>query len=192
MHTVNDILTLPSDLPVPIDDGSCDHLTGMFLPSLDLTGTDGSIVNLSTLTGLSVVFAYPRTGQPGRPPLIANWNDVPGARGCTPQTCGYRDLYPDFAALGCRVFGLSTQTTEYQREMSERLKLPFSVLSDTNLQLTHTLSLPSFQAAGQILIKRMSWIVIDGRIVKLWYPVFPPDHNAAEVLNWLRKQGPQT
>jgi len=186
MPVVNDLLNLPGDLPVPVDDGACDHLTGMRIPSLALPATDGTSIDLSVLPGLSVLFAYPRTGQPGVPPLIANWNEVPGARGCTPQSCGYRDLSAEFAALGCRIFGLSTQTTEYQREMVARLALPFPVLSDAKLELVHALSLPTFQAAGEVLIKRMAWVIEDGRIVKVWYPVFPPDENAAQVLNWLR------
>ena len=186
MPIVNDLLTLPEDLPVPIDDGACDHLEGMRFPSLALPATDGTRVDLSTLPGLSAVFVYPRTGQPGVPPLIPNWNEVPGARGCTPQACGYRDLSTEFAALGCRIFGLSTQTTDYQRELVARLGLPFPVLSDAKLELVRALSLPTFDAAGQALIKRMAWVIEDGRIVKVWYPVFPPDENAAQVMDWLR------
>lgn len=187
MPVINDLLNLPDNLPVPIDDGACDHLEGMRFPSLALAATDGTSVDLSVMPGLSVVFVYPRTGQPGVPPLIPNLNEVPGARGCTPQTCGYRDLAEEYAAMGCRIFGLSTQTTEYQRELVARLGLPFPVLSDAKLELVRALSLPTFDAAGETLIKRMAWVIDGGRNVKVWYPVFPPDENAAQVLSWLKE-----
>lgn len=191
MPTINDLLTLPDDLPVPVDDGACDHLEGARLPGLALPATDGTHVDLSALPGLSVVFIYPRTGQPGKPPLIPDWNEVPGARGCTPQTSGYRDLAPEFTAAGCRIFGLSTQTTDYQRELVARLGLPFPLLSDAKLELAHALTLPMFDAAGHMLLKRMAWIIENGVIVKVWYPVFPPDRNAAQVLDWLRTHYPR-
>jgi peroxiredoxin len=186
MFPVNDLDVLPDDLPVPVDDGACAHLVGLRLPSLTLPATDGTPVDLSAIPGRVVVFVYPRTGQPGLPPLIANWNQVPGARGCTPQTCGYRDRYAEFATLGIRLFGLSTQTTVYQRELVTRLHLPFPVLSDASMALTRALSLPTFDAAGEVLLKRMAWVVDDGIFVKVFYPVFPPDRNAADVLAWVR------
>lgn len=185
MSKRDDLDSLPDDLPVPDADGACDHLAGRLLPSIALPATDGSTVDLSALSGRTVVFVYPRTGQPGRAPLIAHWDEVPGARGCTPQTCAFRDRYAEFAERGCRVLGLSTQDTAYQREMASRLRLPFAVLSDADLALTRSLSLPTFEAAGETLLKRMAWVLDDGRIVKVFYPVFPPDQNAATVLDWI-------
>lgn len=187
MFPANDLGVVPADLPVPVDDGACDHLRGAQIPTCALPATDGTVVDLAALPGRSVVFVYPRTGQPGRPPLIANWNEVPGARGCTPQTCGYRDRFEEFRALGVRVFGLSTQTTGYQREMVERLHVPFPILSDADLALTRALTLPAFDAVGELLLKRMAWVIDDGRIVEVFYPVFPPDRSADTVLAWLRR-----
>jgi peroxiredoxin (alkyl hydroperoxide reductase subunit C) len=186
MPLINQIDTLPDDLPVPIDDGACAHLPGMVLPSLALAATDGTSVDLSALRGRSVVFAYPRTGRPGQPSLADDWNSIPGARGCTPQTCGYRDLAGEFDRLGYRIFGLSTQDSSYQREMATRLKLPFPVLSDARLELAAALALPIMTVAGHRLIKRLALAIEDGRIVHVWYPVFPPDANAATVLAWAR------
>jgi peroxiredoxin len=183
----SDLNAVPPDLPRPEDDGACDHLPGMRLPQVALPATDGGIVDLSTLRGRVAVFAYPRTGRPGDAPLVPDWDNIPGARGCTPQTCGFRDLAAEFAALDCRIFGLSTQDTEYQREMAERLRLPFPILSDAGLQLARELRLPTFEAAGQTLLKRLAWVARDGVIEKVFYPVFPPDRNADDVLSWLRE-----
>ncbi len=177
-----DPTVLPDDLPVPEDDGAAAHLAGTRLPSLSLTATDGAQVDLATLAGLVVVFAYPRTGRPGEPSLVDDWDAIPGARGCTPQTCGFRDLHAEFAALGARVFGLSTQDSAYQREMVERLHVPFAVLSDAGLALTRALRLPTMDVAGKTLIKRMAWIARDGTIERVFYPVFPPNRNAGDVL----------
>ena len=176
------LTTLPPDLPVPVDDGAAAHLTGAALPHVVLRATDGTSVDLAALTGTVVVFAYPRTGRPGEPSLVDDWDAIPGARGCTPHTSAFRDLHDEFAALGARVFGLSTQDTEYQREMVERVHVPFPVLSDAALELTHALRLPTFEVAGQTLLKRIAWIARDGTIERVFYPVFPPDRNAAEVL----------
>jgi len=181
-----DWTTLPEGLPVPTDDGAAAHLTGMRLPSIALPATTGGRVDLSTQRGRTVVFAYPRTGQPGQPLPVPDWDMIPGARGCTPQTCAFRDLYTEFQALGCAVYGLSTQETAYQREMTERLHAPFSVLSDARLELTRALRLPTFTVAGEVLLKRLAWVAEDARITKVFYPVFPPDKNAEEVLNWVR------
>jgi peroxiredoxin len=186
MPIINQLDTLPDDLPVPLDDGACAHLPGTMLPYLALPATGQAAVDLAALSGRSVVFFYPRTGQPGQAALVDNWNGIPGARGCTPQSCGYRDLAEEFQRLGHRVFGLSTQTTSYQQEMVARLALPFPVLSDAEHRLTRSLSLPVFFAAGQELIKRMAWVVENGKIIKVFYPVFPPDQNASEVLSWVR------
>lgn len=173
-------------LPIPVDDGAAAHLPGTRLPSIALPATDGSTIDLAEVPGRVVVFAYPRTGRPGEPSLTDDWATIPGASGCTPQTCRFRDLNAEFAALGARVFGLSTQDTDYQREMVERLKVPFPVLSDADLALTRALRLPTFEAAGLTLLKRMAWIARDGAIERVFYPVFPPERNADDVLAALR------
>jgi peroxiredoxin (alkyl hydroperoxide reductase subunit C) len=180
------LTTLPSDLPVPVDDGAAAHLTGMRLPHVALAATDGSSVDLSALPGTVVVFAYPRTGRPGEPSLVEDWDQIPGARGCTPHTSRFRDLHGEFTALGARVYGLSTQDTAYQREMVERVHVPFPVLSDAELALTRALNLPTMDVAGETLLKRIAWIARDGAIERVFYPVFPPDKNADEVLAALR------
>lgn len=183
---INDLDTLPADLPVPADDGASDHLPGQRLPPITLPATDGRLINLAQLAGTCVLFFYPRTGQPGLPPLVDNWNAIAGARGCTPQTKGFRDLFDAFAALDVTVLGLSTQASDYQQELVGRLALPFPLLSDAALALTAAMALPTFEAAGQRLFKRMAWVVDGGTVVKVFYPVFPPDQNASDVLNWLR------
>ena|SRR5436190_8388086 len=178
---------LPPDLPVPQDDGAARHLAGARLPDLVLTATDGAQVNLAGLQGRTVVYVYPRTGDPtaGTPD---GWNAIPGARGCTPQSCGFRDHFAELKRLGvAQLFGLSTQTTSYQREAVERLHLPFAILSDADLALTRALNLPTFVFDGMELIKRMAWVIDRGRITKLFYPVFPPDRNAEDVVAWLQE-----
>jgi peroxiredoxin len=177
---------LPPGLPVPQDDGAARHLTGASMPDVALPATDGSAVNLAKLDGLTVVYIYPRTGVPGvdAPP---GWDEIPGARGCTPQSCGFRDHFSDLKALGvAQVYGLSTQTSDYQREAAERLHLPFPLLSDANLKLQAMLGLPSFSTSGMTLYKRMALVLENARIVRVFYPVFPPDKNAEEVMAWLR------
>jgi peroxiredoxin len=177
---VIDPTTLPDDLPEPEDDGAADHLPGTALPAIALPATDGSQVRLDELEGLSVVLAYPRTGQPGKEPPggEAGWNAIPGARGCTPEVCSFRDERARFAERGARLFGLSTQDTEYQREVVERLHLPYPILSDEQLALTRALDLPTFAVEGLTLIKRVTLIVRDGVIADVVYPVFPPDQGA--------------
>src|SRR6478736_10036786 len=155
MARTDDVYTLPADLPVPEDDGRAAHLPHTSLPSLALVATTGERIDLSAVPGLAVVFAYPRTGRPNEPPLVPDWDLIPGARGCTPHTCSFRDLSADFGALDTRIFGLSTQDPEYQRELAERLHLPFPVLSDTGLALTSALRLPTLTVAGQVLISRL-------------------------------------
>jgi peroxiredoxin len=175
-----------STIPAPIDDGGIRHLTGISLPEISLPATDGSIVCLAKRAGRTVVFAYPRTGEPGKIGLVDDWDQIPGARGCTPQSCAFRDLHQALVGAGASaVFGLSTQTTTYQREMVQRLHLPFAVLSDSDLALTSALRLPTHLVAGETLIKRMAWIIDAGRITQVFYPVFPPDRNARDVLAWL-------
>jgi peroxiredoxin len=175
-----------SKIPAPVDDGAARHLQGAKVPDIALSATDGSQIALARLTGRVVVFAYPRTGEPGKPSLVEDWDMIPGARGCTPQTCAFRDLHKVLIEAGAaRVFGLSTQDTAYQREAAERLHLPFPLLSDAKLELTRALRLPTMQVAGLTLIKRLALIIDDGSITEVFYPVFPPDKNAAEVHTWL-------
>jgi peroxiredoxin len=180
---------LPPDIPVPVDDGGARHLAGAWLPEVELPATSGPAVDLSKLQGCTVLYIYPRTGVPGvdAPP---GWDDIPGARGCTPQSCGFRDHFADLKALGvAHVYGLSTQDTIYQREAAERLHLPFAILSDAELNFALKLHLPMFITSGMTLLKRMALVIDDGVIVKAFYPVFPPDKNAQEVIAWLRSDG---
>ncbi|HEY6779014.1 MAG TPA: peroxiredoxin [Thermoleophilaceae bacterium] len=186
MARADDIHTLPPDLPAPEDDGAADHLPGMPMPAIALASTTGGEVRLDELPGRTVLFCYPRTGRPDQE-LPPGWNAIPGARGCTPETCGFRDRHEHFTDLGARVLALSTQDTHYQREMAERLELPFEVLSDADLRLVRALRVPTFEVDGMTLIKRLTLIVSDGEIEHVFYPVFPPDTHAGEVLDWLRR-----
>jgi peroxiredoxin len=175
---------LPDGLPVPTDDGAADHLPGMPLPPVPLISTAGDAVDLAALPGRTVVYCYPMTGRPGSD-LPPGWDEIPGARGCTPQSCSFRDHHADLRALGARVFGMSTQDTDYQREAAVRLHLPFELLSDTELAFAGALDLPTFEVDGMVLLKRLTLIIDDGRIEKVFYPVFPPDKSAEEVVGWL-------
>ena len=191
MARTDNVYELPSGLPEPVDDGACAHLTGMRMPSVPLAATDGATVDLSSLRGWTVVYAYPRTGRPDQP-SPAGWDAIPGARGCTPQSCGYRDHYSEIRELGVdEVFGLSTQDTPYQQELVERLHLPFRVLSDEKLELQRALSLPTFEVEGMTLVKRLTLVIHDGVIEHVFYPVFPSDTSAPTVIHWLveRKAG---
>lgn len=180
---------LPKDLPVPVDDGAADHLPGMQVPSIGLMSTANRMVNLAEVSKRrrTVVYCYPMTGAPGQN-LPAGWDEIPGARGCTPQSCAFRDRFTELQALDTFVFGLSTQTTEYQREMAQRLRLSFEVLSDTELALTKALRLPTFEVESKILIRRLTLVLEKAEIVKVFYPVFPPDKNAEEVIAWLSEE----
>ncbi len=176
-----------SKIPAPTDDGAARHLLGRMVPPLDLVATDKSSVRLSRLQGRTVVFAYPRTGEPGKISPVDNWDMIPGARGCTPQTCAFRDLFAELKAASAQhVFGLSSQDPDYQREMAVRLHLPFAVLSDEKLSLARALDLPTMEVVGVTLIRRLTLIVDDGTISHVFYPVFPPDRNAGDVLAWLK------
>jgi len=177
---------LPKDLPRPIDDGAASHLQGIKLPNVALAATNGAIVDLGAIPGRFVVYVYPMTGRPGVP-LPDGWDGIPGARGCTPQSCAFRDHYSELKSLNALVFGLSTQTTDYQKEAKDRLHLPFELLSDSGHRLKQLLGLPTFDVAGMELYKRLALIVENGRIQKVFYPVFPPDQNAADVVAWLRQ-----
>jgi peroxiredoxin len=185
MDILHNPLDLPEDLPAPKDDGAAKHLPGMKLPALSLAATDGSKVDLSALKGRTVVYAYPRTGQPGKA-LPTGWDAIPGARGCTPQSCSFRDHFRELEVAGAdHLFGFSTQDTGYQREVVERLHLPFVILSDAELKFTRALRLPTFQADGMELVKRLTLVIDDGTITHVFYPVFPPDKSAGETLAWL-------
>jgi peroxiredoxin len=177
---------LPEDLPSPVDDGACNHLLRQSLPSIFLSSTLGTHVDLSAIPGCVVIYCYPMTGQSGIP-LPAGWDAAPGARGCTPQSCAFRDHHKELNQLGVQqVFGLSTQDSEYQIEAIERLHLPFELLSDCDLNFSNALNLPTFEIGTQKFIKRLTLIADSGRIVKVFYPVFPPDRNADEVIDWLQ------
>jgi peroxiredoxin len=180
-------LDLPVGLPVPQDDGACNHLHEIRIPELWLASTAGDSVNLAQIRGRTVVFCYPRTGQPDQP-VPDGWDAIPGARGCTPQSASFRDHYRELTDAGTsHIFGLSTQNTDYQRELVNRLKLPYPLLSDWELNLVRALKLPTFQFDSTTLIKRLTLIVDDGSIAKAFYPVFPPDKSAEQTLEWLRQ-----
>lgn len=179
---------LPANLPVPEDDGAAAHLPGMRLPDLSLPSTSGGVVMLSSLPSRTVLYVYPMTGQPGVP-LLDGWDLIPGARGCTPEACAFRDHHADLQAAGAVVYGLSSQTTEYQREAVSRLHLPFPLLSDERLELVEALHLPTFEVQGRRLYKRLTLVVSAGIIEHVFYPVFPPDEHAGQVLAWLRGHG---
>ena len=178
-----------SKIPAPVDDGGARHLTGMVMPDIALVATSGGTISLAGRKGTIIVFAYPRTGTPGQISLVDDWDLIPGARGCTPQTCAFRDLAGELKAAGAdAIYGLSTQDSAYQKELADRLHLPFPILSDEALALTRALQLPTLQVAGLTLIKRLAMVVGDGRIAKVFYPVFPPDRNAGDVLAWLKER----
>ncbi|MEM7563865.1 MAG: peroxiredoxin [Pseudomonadota bacterium] len=175
-----------SKIPAPQDDGAANHLKGLKLPSVTLGSTFGGTVDTAELSGLTVIYIYPRTGRPDQD-LPDGWDMIPGARGCTPQSCAFRDHAAELAALGVdHIFGLSTQSTEYQQEAAERMHLPFALLSDEHLALAEALSLPLFEVEGMQLLKRMTMVIRDGTIEHLFYPVFPPDRNVADLITWLK------
>lgn len=204
----HDPMSLPSDLPVPVDDGAADHLRGLRLPPIALPSTDNREIRLdlgpegsegsersagsagSAGVDRWVVYAYPRTSVPGEQPLVPEWDTIPGARGCTPESCGFRDHAADLSAAGAAVVGLSTQDVAYQQELVQRLGLPFPVLSDHDLSATRALGLPTFEAAGQTLLQRLTMVIRDGTVEHVFYPVFPPDAHAAQVLAWLSEHRP--
>jgi peroxiredoxin len=178
--------TYPSDLPVPENDGAAEHLVGLIVPAVALPSTDGGQVDVAKLKGQTVLYAYPKTGIPGQA-LPDGWDAIPGARGCTPEACAFRDHFAELKAAGANhVFGMSTQGTGYQKELQERLHLPFPILSDAKLDFAGALGLPTFQAWGDTLLKRITLIIRDSAIEHVFYPIFPPDAHAEEVLAWLR------
>lgn len=185
ISSISDLYALPDNLPVPKDDGGCDHLYGLKLPEVKLVSTNGDIIDLSKLDVLVVIYCYPRSGKPGTA-LPDGWDDIPGARGCTPQACTFRDLNVEFNECGAQLFGVSTQTTEDQHEFATRLHLPFTLLSDDNLFFTKALNLPTHQVHGMTLIKRLTLVVDKGIIKKVFYPIFPPTLNAQEALKFIK------
>lgn len=184
---MKDLSALPENLPVPVDDGACDHLPQRAMPAVALASTRGGYVDPGRLPGLTVLYMYPMIGRPDGPPL-RGWNEIPGARGCTPQSCAFRDHHAELAALGAAVYGVSAQPLSDQRDAVERLHLPFPLLNDSSLALTRALGLPTFSWRGATLIRRLTLIVEDGVIRKVFYPVFPPDRNADDVIAWLHRQ----
>jgi peroxiredoxin len=181
---IKDLHTLPTGLPVPVDDGACNHLRGSRLPSVPLLRISGSVIDLSVSSGTQVIYFYPMLGRPDSPPLIG-WNDIPGARGCTPQSCAFRDSYAELKRLGAELYGVSAQNFEDQKEAHARLNLPFELLNDAQLSLARAMRLPTFEYQGMRLIKRLTIVAKDGFICQVFYPVFPPDRNAAEVIDYL-------
>ncbi|MBD0333246.1 MAG: peroxiredoxin [Chitinophagaceae bacterium] len=177
--------SLPADLPVPLDDGACDHLQHKSIPDVCLIATSGRLIALRELIGKVVIYCYPMTGKPGVP-LPQKWDEISGARGCTPQVCSFRDHHKELLDLGVQVFGLSTQSPEYQKEAKERLHLPFDLLSDNKLEFANSLNLPCFSVDGMTLTKRITLIFNNSRIVEYFYPVFPPDKNIYQVLDFLK------
>jgi peroxiredoxin len=185
MARADDLQQLPADLPRPADDGACDHLPGRRLPSIALPATTGGGIDLSAQPGRLVLYCFPRAGQPDVP-SPAGWDRIPGARGCTPQSLAFRAQHREIRAQGASLFGLSTQTPAAQTEIATRLKLPFSLLSDADLAFAHALDLPTFEVEGTTMIRRLTLIARDGTIEHVFYPVFPPDQNPADVVAWLR------
>lgn len=183
---MKDLHQLPDNLPVPIDDGACDHLQGMSLPSLLLKTSSDRSVDLSAEKGIVVIFFYPMTGRPDSPPMVG-WDEIPGARGCTPQTCSYRDNYKQLSELGAKVFGASSQAVEEQKEAVVRLELPFELLNDSTFKLTESLNLPTFDYQEVKMIKRLTLVAVKGVIRKVFYPVFPPNQNVNYVIAWLHE-----
>lgn len=177
---------LPDNLPVPVDDGTCAHLEGMRVPSVSLISSSGNKINIGSIEGLLVVYFYPLIGRPDSPPMLG-WNEIPGARGCTPQSCAFRDFYSEFNEIGASIYGVSSQAHSEQVEALNRLHLPFPLISDSSFELAEALNLPTFTYNSLKLIKRLTLIIKDGVISKVFYPVFPPNENAANVIAWLKE-----
>jgi peroxiredoxin len=182
-----DFSELPSNLPIPVDDGASDRLLGKSLPNVILASTSGNQINLADIKGRIVLYCYPMTGEPGVE-LPADWDLIPGARGCTPQSCSFRDHYQELQALNAQVYGVSTQETSTQLEAQQRLHLPFELLSDLDFKLTTALQLPTFEVENKQLLKRLTFIAQTGTIIKVFYPVFPPAQNAQDVIDWLKQE----
>ena len=186
---MRNVETLPQNLPIPKDDGTTQHLTGRSFPRVLLPSTSGKLIDLAESSTLhTVLFIYPRAGSPLEPNTNPEaWDLIPGARGCTPHTCGFRDLYREFQDIGVNIFGLSIQPPNVQKEFVDRMHVPFEILSDEKHQLIKALDLPTFEFDGEQLIKRMAFFLNKSKIEKVFYPIFPPDKNALEVLNWIKE-----
>lgn len=183
---MTNVYEIPSNLPIPTDDGSTDHLKGLRLPNVSLAATNGTTINLGEIKGKLVIYCYPMTGQPNVA-LPDGWDQIPGARGCTPQSCSFRDHYNELQTLGAEVLGLSVQTTEYQKEMVDRLHLPFPVVSDSDYRFQRALNMPTFVASGMTLLKRVTLIVSNGVIQAVHYPIFPSDSDPIWVIDYLKR-----
>jgi len=181
---MKDLYKLPDDLPIPVDDGACDHLHELRIPPVSLKGVSDAVIDLNSIKGISVIFFYPMIGKPDSPPMIG-WNDIPGARGCTPQSCSFRDKHSQLEKLEAKVFGVSSQPLIDQKEASARLNLPFELLNDSQFELTKALNLPTFEYETSTFIKRITIISVNGVIKKIFYPVFPPNENVKDVIEWL-------
>lgn len=186
---MKNLFKLPDILPVPVDDGACDHLLGSRIPSVSLAATSGDMVNLGALHGTIIVYFYPMIGRPDSPPLVG-WNEIPGARGCTPQSCAFRDHHTELMSLAAKVFGVSAPPLEDQKEAKSRLRLSFDLLNDSDFALAKALRLPTFEYEQSRLIKRLTVVAMNGIIRKVFYPVFPPNRNAEDVIEWLNSSGP--
>jgi peroxiredoxin len=178
---------LPANLPIPQEDGACAHLPGKRIPDIDLPATSGQFINLHRQARLTIIYVYPLTGRPGVA-LPPGWDEIPGARGCTPESCGFRDHHAEIRCLGAEVFGLSSQSTDYQREVHDRLHLPFDLLSDEAFRFADALSLPTFSAAGMRLLRRVTLVVRSEVIEHVFYPIFPPDRHASDVVAYLKSR----
>lgn len=185
---MKDLSKLPDNLPIPVDDGACDHLLRASIPAIPLLATSGDTINLGTLPGAVVAYFYPMIGRPDSPPLVG-WNEIPGARGCTPQSCAFRDHHAELKSFAVNVFGVSAQPLADQKEAKARLGLPFELLNDSQFALAEAMRLPTFDYQKSRLIKRLTVIAMDGVIRTVFYPVFPPDRNAEDVLAWFRNGG---
>jgi peroxiredoxin len=181
-----DLRTLPPDLPVPEDDGAADGLPGMTVPDVALPSTAGGSASVAPGEGAVLIFVFPWAGRPGEPPPAEGWDAIPGARGCTAEACAFRDLHAELRELGLDVVGVSAQDPERQAELVERLRLPYPLLSDARLELARAMGLPTFAAGERELLRRLTMLVRDGRVARVWYPVFPPDGHAERVLADLR------
>ena len=175
---------LPEGLPVPEDDGACDHLLGQMLPQLTLESSQGPVSLRALSMDRLVLYVYPRTGRPDTP-AGTEWDAIPGARGCTPQSCAFRDHAAELADLGAAVAGLSAQPLEEQVEFAERNHISYPVIADPERKLGAALRLPTFEYDGMTLYKRVTLVVEACAVAKVFYPVFPPDRNAADVVTWL-------